>query len=74
MKREVMLTDTMKTMVMSRANWRCEWCGAAIGEPHPNTAKPVTLTVIHLNRDRLDASPSNLRAVCQECLSLRGTP
>ena len=51
------------------ASWRCEWCAAVQGEPHPATGSKVVLTVAHL--DHLtgpeDVRPSNLAALCQRC-------
>lgn len=64
--------------IRARANWRCEWCGAADFEPHPATGSRVVLTVHHLgvNRpdgsagnphDKMDCRPENLVALCQKC-------
>lgn len=61
-----------------RAGWKCEWCGAANGEPHPDTGSKVVLTVAHLGtphadgrpgnkHDKLDVRPENLAALCQRC-------
>lgn len=60
------------------AGWRCEWCGAANGEPHPITGGKVTLTVAHLGvdkpdgspgdvHDKMDVRPENLAALCNRC-------
>ena len=51
-----------------RANWRCEWCPAEQGQPHPRTGSRVVLTVAHVH----DPSPenvddANLAALCQSC-------
>ena len=32
----------------SRARGRCEWCGAAQGQPHPVTGGKVVLTAAHV--------------------------
>lgn len=49
------------------AGWRCEWCPAVQGEPHPVTGSRVVLTVAHLNHTPEDVTPNNLRALCQKC-------
>jgi hypothetical protein len=53
--------------IRERAENRCEWCGAANGEPHPETGSKVVLTCAHLNHQPEDCSPSNLAALCQKC-------
>lgn len=51
-----------------RARNRCEWCGAANGEPHPTTGSIVVLTTAHVHDDRPEASSLlNLAALCQRC-------
>lgn len=61
-----------------RAQWHCEWCGAANGQPHPDTGSKVVLTVAHLGVDHPDGRPGNkhdkfdtrdenLAALCQRC-------
>lgn len=51
-----------------RARGRCEWCGAAHGEPHPITGARVVLTTAHVHDDRPEASGLlNLAALCQKC-------
>lgn len=51
-----------------RAKNRCEWCGAANGEPHPITGSKVVLTTAHVHDDRPEASSlMNLAALCQRC-------
>lgn len=51
-----------------RARGRCEWCGAANGEPHPVTGARVVLTTAHVYDDRPEAaSLLNLAALCQKC-------
>lgn len=62
----------------SSAGWRCEWCGAAQGQPHPLTGSKVVLTVAHLGvphpdgrpgdrHDKADVRAENLAALCQCC-------
>lgn len=64
--------------IRERADWRCEWCGAEQGQPHPETGSRVILTVAHLGvdkpdgapgdkRDKLDVRAENLAALCQRC-------
>ncbi len=64
--------------IRERANWRCEWCGAAQGLPHPITGSRVVLTVAHLGvpfadgtpgdkRNKMDCRDENLAALCQCC-------
>lgn len=51
-----------------RARNRCEWCGAANGEPHPETGSKVVLTAAHVHDKRPEtASLLNLAALCQRC-------
>lgn len=50
-----------------RAQNKCEWCGAANGEPHPVTGSKVVLTVMHLNHDPMDCRDENLKSACQKC-------
>ena len=49
------------------ACWRCEWCDAVQGEPHPVTGSKVVLTVAHLDHQPQNVDRSNLRALCQKC-------
>lgn len=64
--------------IRNREGWRCAWCGARNGEPHPSTGSKVVLTVAHLGvdwpdgtpgdkHDKLDCRPENLAALCQRC-------
>lgn len=51
-----------------RARNRCEWCGAANGQPHPVTGSRVVLTTAHVHDRRPEAaSLLNLAALCQRC-------
>lgn len=61
-----------------RAGWRCEWCGAENGKPHPITGSTVVLTVAHLGvpfadgtpsstHDKFDVRGENLAVLCQRC-------
>ncbi len=64
--------------IRERAGWRCEWCNAENGLPHPVTGSKVVLTVAHLGiskedgspgskHDKFDVRPDNLAALCQRC-------
>lgn len=51
-----------------RARGRCEWCGAANGEPNPRTGSTVVLTLAHVHDKRPEsAGLLNLAALCQAC-------
>lgn len=50
-----------------RAGWRCEWCGARHGQPHPETGATVVLTVAHLDHDHTHLDPERVAALCQLC-------
>jgi 5-methylcytosine-specific restriction endonuclease McrA len=51
-----------------RSRGRCEWCGAANGQPHPVTGAMVVLTTAHVFDDRPEAAALlNLAALCQRC-------
>lgn len=50
------------------AGWRCEWCGAENGQPHPVTGSRVVLTVAHVHDPAPEnVDPRNLAALCQRC-------
>lgn len=51
----------------TRAQNKCEWCGAANGQPHPKTGSKVVLTVAHVDQDRNNNRFDNLAALCQRC-------
>jgi 5-methylcytosine-specific restriction endonuclease McrA len=53
--------------VREDAGWRCEFCGAIHGQPHPETGSLVILTVAHLDHDTTHNTRDNLRALCQRC-------
>src|SRR3972149_7308041 len=57
-----------------RAGWRCEWCGAANGEPHPDTGSVVVPTGAHLNHRPEDCAEENLAALCQRCHNAYDAP
>lgn len=54
--------------IRARAGFRCEWCSAQNGKPHPDTGSIVVLTVAHLNHTPEDCGErNNLKALCQRC-------
>lgn len=64
--------------IREREGWRCKWCYAINGEPHPQTGSIVVLTVAHLGaplpdgtpgnkHDKMDVREENLAALCQRC-------
>jgi hypothetical protein len=58
-----------------RAKNRCEWCGAANGQPHPVTCSTVVLTVAHVFDERPEAAGLlNLAALCQLCHNRHDAP
>ena len=58
-----------------RARNRCEWCGAANGQPHPVTGSTVVLTCADVHDHRPEAaSLLNLAALCQRCHNRHDAP
>ena len=53
--------------VRREAGWRCQWCDAENGKPHPRTGSKVVLTVHHINHLPEDCRRANLVALCQRC-------
>lgn len=64
--------------IRERDGWRCKFCGAENGKPHPITGSKVVLTVAHLGvakpngepgdpHDKMDVRDENLAALCQPC-------
>ena len=49
------------------AGWRCEWCEAHDGKPHPQTGGLVVLSCAHLDQQPENNDPGNLAALCQRC-------
>ena len=56
------------------AGWKCEWCPAEQGKPHPVTGSKVVLTVAHLDHDESNCRDENLRALCQRCHNTYDAP
>jgi len=70
--------EEISRSIRERDAWRCAFCGASQGQPHPLTGSRVVLTVAHLGTDLPDGSsgdkhnkqdvrPENLAALCQRC-------
>jgi len=53
--------------VRARAGWRCEWCPAENGKPHPVTGSIVVLTTAHLDHTPENVADENLVSLCQRC-------
>ncbi|MFH1909515.1 MAG: WGR domain-containing protein [Chloroflexota bacterium] len=45
--------------IREREGWRCKWCGAENGKPHPLTKSKVVLTVAHLGVPKPDGTPGD---------------
>lgn len=61
--------------IRERDKWRCRWCGARNGEPHPDTGAKVVLTVAHIdNPDPMDCRDENLASLCQACHNRHDAP
>jgi 5-methylcytosine-specific restriction endonuclease McrA len=56
------------------AGWRCKFCGAEHGKPHPDTGAKVVLTVAHLDHRPENNDRANLRALCQRCHNAYDAP
>lgn len=59
--------EKISELVIEKANYKCELCGADNGFPHPVTKSQVVLTVHHINGDPTDNRRVNLIALCQRC-------
>jgi len=59
--------EAISLRIRERDGWRCYWCGARQGLPHPVTGSCVVLTVHHWNHDKHDNRDLNLAALCQRC-------
>jgi hypothetical protein len=54
--------------IRALAGFKCEWCEAKNGWPHPETGSRVVLTVAHMNHRPQDCGDrANLKALCQKC-------
>ena len=59
--------DDLSRAVKIEAGWRCEFCQAEHGKPHPATGSPVVIATAHLDGDPRNCERVNLIAVCQKC-------
>jgi hypothetical protein len=59
--------DELSHQLREEVGWKCEWCGAKYGEPHPDTGSIVVLSVAHLNHTPADCERSNLVVLCARC-------
>ena len=57
-----------------RAQWKCEFCAAEHGKPHPVTGSNVVLTVAHLDHQPENNADDNLAALCQRCHNTYDAP
>jgi hypothetical protein len=63
----------IRARILLRAGNRCEGtpmrptCRAENGQPHPETGSKVVLTIAHMDRQLVDHTDANLRALCQRC-------
>jgi hypothetical protein len=63
----------IREAILERAGGRCEGsprypgCRAENGQPHPVAGSRVVLTIAHMDRDLVDHSLENCRALCQRC-------
>lgn len=59
--------------IREQAGQQCEGtpefpdCRARNYQPHPDTGSRVVLTVAHMDHDKNNNDPCNLRALCQRC-------
>ncbi|MCZ2115135.1 MAG: hypothetical protein LC131_15105 [Anaerolineae bacterium] len=64
---------SISRQIREQAGQQCEGtprfpdCVAVNSEPHPETGSRVVLTVAHMDHDRTNNDPANLRALCQRC-------
>ena len=56
------------------AGWKCEWCFAPHGEPHPVTGSKVVLTTAHMDHRPENCDAENLKALCQRCHNTYDAP
>ena len=60
--------ESISLRIRERENWRCKWCNAENGQPHPTTGSKVVLTVAHVyDPEPMNCNPRNLAALCQRC-------
>ena len=59
----------IRTRILKRADYKCEWCGAENYALHPITGSKVILTIAHLDHDpeNWQVTDDRLAALCQKC-------
>lgn len=57
----------IRPAILSRAQNKCEFCGAENYQPHPETGSKVILTIAHLDHNIANNHYDNLRCLCQKC-------
>lgn len=63
----------IRPSILERAGNRCEGspaypdCRVENHQPHPITGSRVVLTIAHMDQDKTNNEPDNLRALCQRC-------
>ena len=56
-----------KLIRFTRADNKCEHCGAVNYGTNPKTGSKIVLTVAHLDHDKTNNRFTNLAALCQKC-------
>jgi 5-methylcytosine-specific restriction endonuclease McrA len=60
--------ESISLSIRERDAWRCVFCGAQQGQPHPLTGSRVVLTVAHLHDPNpMNCAQENLGSLCQSC-------
>jgi 5-methylcytosine-specific restriction endonuclease McrA len=57
----------IRSRILKRADYKCEWCGAQNYKTHPDTGAKVVLTIAHMDHTPEHNEEWNLRALCQRC-------
>lgn len=57
----------IRSRILKRADYKCEWCGVQNYKDHPDTGSKVVLTIAHLDHTPENCEDWNLRALCQRC-------
>lgn len=59
----------IRAAILTRARYRCEWCGVENHTTVERSGNPtrIVLTIAHLDHTPENCAPENLRALCQRC-------